>query len=186
MFRLDQVYLIYGCVHLMCQIQAQNNMWQSYVQLSSPGLEFVPIDVQALLIEQVTSQSLQMCTRTCHANSACRTFDYDTESRRCRLFGGDSDSTGVVVSSNSTSSRIGSVQLVPSLFSNKGQPCSSCYNDRYLVCINNTCRCPRNTYFDGSVCRSSQYKLGAPCQDSSWCRDDLNYTCLPRKQCGRK
>ena len=179
-------YLLLCWIIDMIHAQSQNTAWQFFILMSNAGMEFSPIDLQNLLLAQSSINSVRLCTGACHQNARCRTFDFDSRSLRCRLFEDDVDATGTIVVSNSSFSRVGSVELVPYLFASRGQPCSACTGSRYLTCMNNTCECPLNTYFDDSACRSAQYDLGAPCQDNTWCRDGLNFTCLPRKQCGRQ
>ena len=186
MFRLCWSYVVIRCLIHVCQSRAQSVGWQSFVHMAGSGLEFSPVDMQALLVAETMASSLRACTQACHMEVRCRTFDYDAQSLRCRLFEGDAAATGKLIASNSSSSTVGSIELVPYLFAARNQPCSACADSRYLACMNGTCQCPLNTYFDGSVCRSSQYGLGVYCEETSWCRAGFNYTCLPRKQCGRK
>jgi len=159
--------------------------WQSSTNLSSNGLEFSPVDQQALLLSINTANSIFSCTRLCHSNGRCRIFDFDGQSYRCRLFEGNITTMGSIVASSSSQSRVGSIQIRPDQFTNHGQSCSFCQGNRYLTCLNGTCQCPTNTYFDGSICES-QKLLGIDCGNTTECRNDLNYTCLSRMQCGRK
>ncbi|CAF1127341.1 unnamed protein product [Adineta ricciae] len=159
-------------------------IWQSQTNVSEAGLEYSAFDNQTLLF-QYSAKSLILCTAQCFAIANCRTFDFNAQTRRCRLFEGDLSTSGSIIASASTQSRVGSIQVSPAQFAALGAPCSSCQGNRYLVCIEATCQCLPHTYFDGSVCKS-QKLLGAKCNMSYACRTDLNYTCLPRKQCGRK
>ncbi|CAF4218468.1 unnamed protein product, partial [Rotaria sordida] len=86
---------------------------------------------------------------------------------------------------SSSHSYIGIIELSPEHFANQGRPCLFCENSRYLTCINSTCQCQPNTYFNGLMCQSKKL-LGAKCNNGTECRLDRNYTCLPRKQCGRE
>jgi len=92
---------------------------------------------------------------------------------------------GSIIASSSSLSVVRSVELFSEQFSSKGLPCSYCLYSRYLTCINSTCQCPSGTHFDGSICHS-QNLLGGQCINEMDCRIDLNFTCLPRQQCGRK
>ncbi|CAF0873571.1 unnamed protein product [Adineta steineri] len=160
--------------------------WESLVTFSSYGFEFSPIDEQALFILESNVNSIMSCVQTCHSNTQCRIFDFDDQLHRCRIFEGDITTMGsVVTSSLSVRSIVGTIELQPDNFVNRGQPCSYCQESRYLTCINVTCQCQSHTFFDGSICQS-QKLLGAECIDSTECRYDLNYTCLPRQQCGRE
>ncbi|CAF1196847.1 unnamed protein product [Adineta steineri] len=157
--------------------------WQSFVDFSSSGVEFSPKDINAIFLQEMRVDSTYNCARTCHLMALCRTFDFDIASNRCRIFQGDSATTGSIIPSSSLHSIIGSIALEPIQFTSYGQPCSLCQDSRYLQCINSTCQCQPNTYFDGSICRS-QKLLGDVCINETDCRIDRNYTCLPRLQCG--
>ena len=159
--------------------------WQSFTVISPSGCAFAPLDYSALFLTQSFVPSLLSCTRQCHSHSLCRLFDYDSLSTRCRLFQGDLTTMGQLIPSASSSSRVGSLRLSSDQFVNIGQPCSMCVGSRYLSCRNGTCQCPSNTFYDGSICQA-QRLMGQSCQNASECRPDLNQTCLPRQQCGRK
>ena len=158
--------------------------WQSSMNLSSPGFLFSPVDPFALSLVNLTRRSLMACAQSCHSNGQCRIFDYDPPSADCRLFQGDLLTMDSLVPSSS-SSRVGSLKLDASLFLTRGQPCSACRDNRYLQCSNNTCQCPWQTYFDGSICRSEKL-LDEACLNTTECRSDLNYVCLSQLQCGRE
>lgn len=112
-------------------------------------------------------------------------FDYDSISYRCRLFKGDLETTGSIINSNSSTSLVGQIELSPKLFSAYSQPCSDCFDSRYLMCVNTTCDCLQHTYWTDSMC-ASQNLRGGQCSSSNQCRADFNYTCLQFFQCGRK
>jgi hypothetical protein len=168
-------------------IEAQSSSigWQSFLSLSGLGMKFSPNDEQALLLSDNEIDSIETCSLTCHANDFCRIFDFDGQTNHCRLFEGDPTIMGSIIASSSSLSIVGSIQLTSDQFSSQGLPCSFCAIDRYLICINSSCQCPPRTYFDGSICRS-QNIVGGQCTNDTDCRTDLNLTCLPRKQCGRK
>ncbi|CAF3674483.1 unnamed protein product, partial [Adineta steineri] len=131
----------------------------------------------------INTKSLFSCAQTCHSNGNCRIFDFDDQSLLCRLFQGNIITMGSIVPSSSSQSRVGSRKYNAEQFINHGQSCSLCEGSRYMRCINNTCHCEIHTYFDGTICQS-QKLLGDVCMNSTECRSDLNYTCLPRQQCG--
>jgi hypothetical protein len=158
---------------------------ESLVTLNETGTEFAPIDEDALLLGIYTFSTNTKCIYACHSNCFCRIFDYDSVSYRCRLFEGDLQTTGFIINSNSSTSLVGQIVLSPMLFAAYGQPCSACFNSRYLTCVNGTCDCLQHTYWTGSMC-ASQNLRGGQCSSSSQCRADLNYTCLQFFQCGRK
>jgi hypothetical protein len=167
------------------QLQSIPVDWQSSANVSGSGFEFSPVDQSSLFLFEVTAKSIISCTATCQSATGCRIFDYDNQSHRCRMFQGDIATMGSIVASSSSQSRVGTIKLLPEYFVNWGQPCSYCLGSHFLVCINNSCRCPPDTFFNGSSCQS-QKLLGADCNNSAECRTDLNYTCLPHMQCGRK
>jgi hypothetical protein len=137
------------------------------------------------LLADTTAESVSSCAQLCHSTAPCRIFDLDDQSHRCRIFEGNIATMGSIVASSSSQSYVGSIQLNADQFVYHGQPCSSCPGSRYLTCVNSTCQCQPHTYFDGSICQS-QTLLGSGCSNNTECRSDLNYTCLPRQQCGRK
>ena len=159
--------------------------WQSSMAFSSSGFEFFPVDTAALLLYENTVDSIITCAQDCHSSKQCRIFDFDNQSHRCRIFEGDIVTMGSIVASLSPHSYVGFIELDLEYFAYQGHPCSFCEGSRYLTCINSTCQCQPHTIFDGSICRS-QKLLGAECINDTECRVDLNYTCLPRQQCGRK
>ena len=183
-FRLNVVFTV-GFIFVLAESQNIPLSWQSSTNLSSSGFEFSPMNEQALLLSITTTNSIINCVRLCHSTAQCRILDFDAQSHRCRLFQGNIRTMGSIVISSSLQSRVGSIKLSPEYFLNYGQPCSSCQGSRYLTCENGSCQCPMHTYFDGSICQS-QKLLGDDCDNSTECRIDLNYTCLPRMQCGRK
>ncbi|UJR34289.1 hypothetical protein I4U23_021693 [Adineta vaga] len=181
-FRLN-FFLLIPYMLMPTQVKSISFDWQSSTNLSDIGYQFSPVNYQALVLIELTSKSLFSCTRTCHSTSRCRIFDYDGQAQYCRLFEGDIATMGSFINSASPQSRVGSLKIHQQQFINRGQPCSFCQGSRYLRCLNNTCQCQINTYFDGSICQS-QKLLGAICYNTTECRQDLNYTCLARQQCG--
>jgi hypothetical protein len=182
----SRYFLLLLCCNL-ATIKAQSSSigWQSFLDMSSLGMEFSPNDEPALLLSDNMIDSIGDCSKTCHTNSFCRIFEFDGQTNRCRLFEGDAGTMGSIISSSSPLSIVGLIQLFPEQFVDQGLPCSFCSLSRYLTCISSTCRCPSRTYFDGSICRS-QNIVGGQCINETDCRLDLNLTCLPRNQCGRK
>ena len=70
-------------------------------------------------------------------------------------------------------------------FTNYGQPCAQCIENPFFECINNTCQCDSEAYFDGSVCQLKRFS-GGQCNTNNECRTDMNISCLQFQQCGRK
>ncbi|CAF1496506.1 unnamed protein product [Adineta steineri] len=164
-------------------LETTTNIWQSFFDVSNLGLEFSPADEQALLLLDTTARSLLNCAQMCQMIARCRTFNYDIQMKHCRLYQGDIDSTGEVVPSVSSESVCGSIKLIMENFADYGGPCSICDGSRYLTCINFTCQCQPNTFFNGSMCRS-QKLIGGGCTSDNQCRHDLNLKCLLNNQCG--
>ncbi|CAF1506503.1 unnamed protein product [Adineta steineri] len=165
------------------RLETTTNIWQSIFDVSNLGLEFSPADEQALLLLDTTARSLLNCAQMCEMIARCRTFNYDIQIKHCRLYQGDIDSTGEVVPSVSSQSVCGSIKLIMENFADYGGPCSICDGSRYLTCINLTCQCQPNTFFNGSMCRS-QKLIGGGCTSDNQCRNDLNLKCLLNNQCG--
>jgi hypothetical protein len=155
----------------------------SIVKLSTAGIEYRSIHpIQLLSVSNGIYKSLN-CFTLCNENSACRTLDYDPISGRCRLFNGDL-TTGSTISSNSSSSVVGSIYIDASRYSSYLQQCSACNENRYEICNNLTAtwQCPPTTYWDGSMCRCKLFE-NQTCTQADGCRDDLNLTCLPTTNC---
>ena len=85
--------------------------WQSSMNLSSAGFLFYPVDFAALFLSNSTISSLLFCARLCHLDGQCRIFDYDPQSRECRLFQGDIITMGSIIQSSSHQSRAGSMKI---------------------------------------------------------------------------
>lgn len=178
-----QSALIYYIV-LILQSQINALIWQSNIGLCSTGLEFFPFDQQALLLTENTKSTL-MCAKQCLTIRNCRTFNFDNQTKSCRLYEGDIDSTGSIGASLSAQSICGSLRLDVKYFLHYGQYCTYCEDSRYLTCINSSCQCSSRTYFDGTICRSQKLN-GSGCSGHIECRHDLNLTCLSNMQCGCK
>jgi hypothetical protein len=159
--------------------------WQSVTNVSAAGLMFSPVDEQALFLMEASARSSMRCALLCHSTPTCRIFDFDDQSRRCRIFEGDIGTMGCLVSSISPQSRVGSLKYSAAYFAHRGQPCSFCEHSRYLTCVSGTCQCYPHSFFDGSLCQS-QKLMGAACNTTAECRTDLNYTCPPSMTCARK
>jgi hypothetical protein len=154
-----------------------NGIYQSNMKLSFMGLEFQPSS-NIQLISTQTIQTKILCSASCNQLSSCRTFDYDLVSKRCRLFVADS-TTGSIVSSSSSTSVVGTVDITAGLYSSLyNQPCQICQQNRYAICSTNTSlwQCPMHTYWDGSVCALQGFENDT-CGQSNACRSDFNLSC---------
>lgn len=166
-------------------------VYQSIIKLSDNGFQFQPVNYQAQILSTFVDGNnlLKSCFTLCNENILCRIFDINgVISNQCRLFQGDINIHGIIVSSSITNSQVGTIEFSNDLYLNYGQSCSSnSFETRYLICgQNSTWECPQNTYWNQSMCLAQSPLLGSICQQNiSMCREDLNYTCLRFNQCGR-
>jgi hypothetical protein len=152
----------------------------SYTNLYNVASDFIPANPAELRGIHSSIYVMIDCALLCHEDPQCRTFVFD--SPFCRLYE-DSASTGSIINSSSISSIVGAINYDNiNLASAYNQSCDHCYPDRYLVCTDNRCQCPSNTFWDGqSKCLNQLYMYSTlTCQSDNWCRQDLNLTC----QCG--
>ena len=108
------------------QLENVRNGYQSFTKLSDIGLEFSPAEFQGMFLLQTRAQSLMSCVNMCHLTVECRIFDYDDQTKRCRLFEGSVGAMSSIISSSSSLSRVGSIELRPEHFVNRGHACSYC------------------------------------------------------------
>ena len=154
-----------------------NGAYQSTIQLSSMGLEYQPNNNIRFIATNIAQTQIR-CSAACNQLPTCRIFDYDTLSKRCRLFEGDT-TTGSIIPSSSPTSLVGTVYISSTIYSSiYNQSCQSCQQNRYQVCSTNTttCQCPDHFYWNGSVC-ALQLLQDESCLQSDMCRSDLNLTC---------
>lgn len=154
---------------------SSNTLMQSHTIWGSSNEEYQPSHPSILILQAASVESLSRCTTLCHSNPRCRIMDYDHSSKQCRLFQGDL-TTGQIVSSSSSTSRVGAIQLSAEQYSSYNQSCDHCENNRELLCQNQLCQCPPETLWNGSMCRPQLF-LGANCSRTEMCRQALNYTC---------
>ncbi|UJR19962.1 hypothetical protein I4U23_023094 [Adineta vaga] len=147
-----------------------------HFQISSIGNQFQAANMIELLAVISNIQTTIRCANLCYQNSLCRTFDYDFNSRKCRLFEGSID-TGIILSLRSTSV-VGEITVDQSSYSFYNTSSNNCVNSRFLK-SNTTiglCQCPMHTVWNGSKCINQRY-VGKRCADHNWCRMDLNLSC---------
>ena len=152
-------------------------IFESYANVSSAGFEFQPRTITQLLWTTNTATPLR-CSALCNQLLSCRIFDYDSASRRCRLFEGDA-TTGSSILSSSPTSVVGTVRLLASLYlPMHNQPCSTCAQSRYEICSvgTNRCQCPAHSYWNGAMCALALFENDT-CTQMDACRSDLNLTC---------
>jgi hypothetical protein len=128
-----QLFIIICYLTVILLPKVCSTVSQSHFMLSNIGLEFSPFDEGALLLLETNSNSVSICSQKCYMMARCRTFNFDIQTKLCRLYEGDVDCTGLIVPSLSPQSICGSIQLMGNDFANYGRPCSCCENSRYLT-----------------------------------------------------
>lgn len=147
--------------------------------LTHQGSAFQPPNsVELLLTSNVPK--LVSCSMACFAHFYCRVFDYDTTSKRCRLFE-SMLSTGTMISSSSV---VGEMHLTPENYFFFNHTGDHCQNSRYLMvnASSNRCVCPKHTFWNASLCLNQVYE-GSACVADEWCRADFDLMCrqtMPR------
>ena len=190
--KTNMIIWYYYMVILIHHPSYSQNIYQSTIAVSDQGKKYLPINAFAQLISESFFNSWKSCFAACNSNTLCRIFYYEAvQAKQCRLFEGDIGTLGSIVASTISTSKVGTIRITASLFTQYNQPCSSvCKESRYLICdSNSTCQCMPHTYWNPSVqmCLPQSPIRGASCQQNlNMCREDLNYTCLQFNQCGRK
>ena len=163
--------------------QQQSQIFQSSIYLASFGTTFEPQNQIELLGTFSNIPSLIRCSMKCNQDRQCRTFDYDQSSCICRLFEGELSTGTVITNSALPSSRVGAIRYnisqTAQSYLSYNKTCNQCKSgkNRYLQCLNNTCQCPYNTYWNGQMCLNQLYN-GSNCSYGlPSCREDLNLTC---------
>ena len=172
--RLWDPFFLFLTHSMVCGIQTS---FESHVFMSSFGQTFTPKQSMETPLTSASVSSLLKCSKQCNQNQLCRTFVYDKHASLCQLYRSDSQ-TGNITATNVTTSVVGQIEYTPQLYVNYNHTCNRCDMDRYLTCRNATCQCPSpGTYWDGQMCQNQLY-YGESCNQSSWCRNDLNLTCV--------
>ena len=175
---LKMAKMIFIVLLLLTMILPTHLLYQSIIKFTLSGFEYQPNNNYQLITTN-TAQTEMRCSAACNQLSSCRVFDYDTLSKRCRLFEGDS-TTGSIISSSSSTSMAGIVQISSNLYSSiNNQTCQACQQNRYSTCSTNTsrCQCPDHSYWNGSICTLQRYE-NETCDQPNGCRSDFNLTCL--------
>ncbi len=173
---MSLIFLISCLVFVSPTIQDQS---KSY--FSNFGLEFLAIDNSSSLISILTTKSRLFCSAECNKLIDCRTFDYDDDSKQCRIWNADLTTGSIVPSPSKPRSSVGTIQLSTKNYINShNQSCDKCQYSRYEICdtITNTCQCPSKTYWNGSMCLTQLFQ-NQICTSAEACRSDLNLTCRP-------
>ncbi len=171
------LFLIIGCLFFI-QLSMQD---KSVSDMSVMGWEFVSVDSSLPPLFTCTAKTRLYCSLECNKRIDCRTFDYDGDSRQCRLWDGDITTGSIVASPAKPQSSVGTIQILPSLYVNiHNQSCDKCAQSRYETCDTNssTCQCPSKTFWNGSICLP-QLLRNQICSRMDDCRLDLNLTCQP-------
>ena len=154
---------------------------ESVSDISGMGWQFVPADSSLPPLLTCTTKKLLYCSLECNKRIDCRTFDYDEDSRQCRLWDVDTTTGSIVASPAKPRSSVGSIKLSSSIYANiHNQSCDKCIQSRYEICDANssTCQCPSKTFWNGSMCLA-QLLRNQICSRADACRSDLNLTCEP-------
>ena len=166
-----------SCVLFLIDIHILYADLTSYINLHGVGIDFIPANSVELRGIYSSTFSTLKCSLLCHQDPQCRTFVFDSPS--CRLYE-TSFNIGSIVVSLSNESVVGEINYDKiSLAYRYNQSCDHCYPDRYLVCRNNTCQCPLNTFWDDeSKCLNQLFVDSVlACKNDNWCRQDMNLTC---------
>lgn len=180
MLRFIEEFLLYFIVGLLLFIKLSRED-RSVSSISEQGREFIPIDSSFPPLLIFTSRKLLYCYLECNKRMDCRTFDFDYNSRQCRLWDVDITTGSIVDSPLKPQSIVGSIQFSSSIYINiHNKSCDLCVQSRYEICdVNsNTCQCPSKTFWNGLIC-SAQLLSNQICTQIDACRSDLNLTCQP-------
>lgn len=155
---------------------------QSLSGITKSGWEFLPFDnsIPPILTTTATSK-LIYCSSLCNQRSDCRTYDFDYNTKLCRLWDADT-TTGSIIISAKLQSVVGSIRFPSNIYENiYNQSCQKCVQSRYFICdqITKTCQCPFKTYWNGSICTAQLFQ-NQICSTVNACRTDLNLTCEPQ------
>jgi hypothetical protein len=162
-------------------IVSPTDLPQSHIIISDVGYYFQP-EQSVEWRNDMLIGSLEECIRQCNQDPLCRTFDYNFQPNECRLFEME-PSPGQIVYDRSVISRTGTIQLFHELYSAFNQTCDQCVQERYLFCLQDSCQCSLNQYWDGSICRKQKY-AGSLCESNTECRvADYNLTCVLGNVC---
>ena len=166
---------------LLYRIICQIDLPQSHIVMNDIGSYFLPNqDVEWL--DDMLVPSFEECFHQCNQNVDCRTFDYNLTPNECRLFLVE-PSPGQIVYNSSLISQAGYVELAWGDYSGYNQTCDQCEQKRYLICDQNMCRCPWNTFWDGSICRKQKYN-GDLCNVDDECNSyNYNLRCVLSNVC---
>ena len=152
--------------------------------LTTVGNKFAATNALELLSTFPNVRTVIRCAMLCYHNSLCRTFDFDSSSKECRLFEGSVD-TGSLLP-NFPSSVVGWINLKPSAFSLHNASNDRCVDNRFLDSDTSSgrCECPIHTFWNGSMCLNQRF-INGNCTNNNWCRIDLWMNCTSMKCVGK-
>ena len=161
----------------LCIILTSKGFDPAKFTITKPGNRFQPADSVELLSVSSNVRSTMSCAILCYQDSLCRTFDFDSNSKQCRLFEGSFD-TGSH-QPNFSSTVIGWIKINPSMFDLYNATSDQCANSRFLdsAGLSRRCDCPIHTFWNGSMCLNQRFR-GDFCLDNNWCRIDLSIHCV--------
>jgi hypothetical protein len=164
-------------VAFLCLLVTTNGFYPAQFTLSTAGNRFQAENTLEILSTFSSIGTISPCAMLCYRNSLCRTFDFDSYSRQCRLFEASVD-TGTIVSSVSTTV-VGWIEMEPSLFNLYNASSDQCVDNRFLNSETSSgwCECPIRTFWNGSMCLNQRFD-GDSCTNDTWCRTDLSIHCL--------
>ena len=145
--------------------------------ITQPGNRFQPVNSLERLSVANNVHSTMSCAIICYSDSLCRTFDFDSNSKQCRLFEGSFD-TGSLLP-NFSSAVIGWIDINTSIFDLYNATSDRCAHSRFLdgSTLSGRCECPIHTFWNGSMCLNQRYN-GSSCVQTSWCRTELWLNCI--------
>jgi len=161
----------------LCVVLAANGFEPANFALSEAGYQFEAANSVELLSTFNNVREIIPCATICYRNSQCRTFDFDSSSKQCRLFEGSVD-TGSLVANFSTT-KVGSINISPSMYSLYNASSDQCVDNRFLdsETVSGRCECPIHTFWNGSMCLNQRF-INDTCENNDWCRIDLWINCL--------
>ncbi|UJR12669.1 hypothetical protein I4U23_016843 [Adineta vaga] len=180
MTRFFQQLLLFFLAVLIFLIQLSTED-KSVFNISSLGRQFVPFDNSLPPLLTFTAKRMLYCSLECNKRIDCRTYDFDSDSKQCRLWDVDTTTGFVVASPSKPRSVVGTIRLSFNTYVHShNQSCNKCFDSRYELCDtnSNTCQCPLKTFWNGSMCLV-QLLRNQICSGMNVCRSDLNLSCQP-------
>ncbi|CAF2064928.1 unnamed protein product [Rotaria magnacalcarata] len=100
---------------------------QSVYNISNLGHEFVPADSSLPPLLTFMTEKWLYCALQCNQRVDCQTFEFDGNSKQCRLWDTGMTIGSIVTSSSNPPSSIGTIQFSTNIYANKhNQSCDKC------------------------------------------------------------